>query len=86
MHKLSIGILLVLVLAQSLCVSSSNLDMFSSDDNDQRELKEEFLQRREASKFFKRLLHPFSTKCEEQKREVRERFEEKCESVVPFQR
>lgn len=43
-------------------------------------------EKREAVEFFKRLFHPFSTKNEEIKRETREVYEEKCESVVPTQR
>jgi hypothetical protein len=54
-------------------------------DNDNEELS--FIERQMASNFFsKRFLHPFSTKCEEQKREVKERYEEKCEHIIPLKR
>lgn len=53
-----------------------------SIDNDDDEL----IDKREAVEFYKRLFHPFSTRCEEQKRETKEVYEEKCESIVPFQR
>lgn len=39
-----------------------------------------------AKEMYKRLLHPFSTKNEEVKREVKEVYEEKCENVVPTKR
>jgi hypothetical protein len=55
-------------------------DLYRSDNGPVEQEK------REAEEFFKRLLHPFSTKNEEMKRETREVYEEKCESVVPTQR
>ena len=59
------------------------------DDDDKRsidEMEPVEQEKREAVEFFKRLFHPFSTKNEEIKRETREVYEEKCESVVPTQR
>jgi hypothetical protein len=44
------------------------------------------VERQEATQFLKRLFHPFSTKNEEIKRETREVYEEKCESIIPTQR
>ena len=88
MLKLSIGILVLLAILFNFC-SSNSISMMTDGDNiekEERDLREEFMERREASEFFKRLLRIGKSKCEEQKREVRERFEEKCESVVPFQR
>lgn len=45
-----------------------------------------FVDKKEANEFIKRLLHPFSSKNEEIKRETREVYEEKCEHVIPLKR
>lgn len=52
-------------------------DLLNEDDK--------FVEKKEASDFLKRtLFHPGKTKNEEIKRETREVYEEKCETVVPF--
>lgn len=69
-----------------LSVLSLSVAFKYDDDQDQPSSNEQFVDREEASEFLmeKRLLHPFSTKNEEIKRETREVYEEKCETVVPF--
>lgn len=66
----------------------SNLVLDALADNEfKRELDDELMEKREAAEFFKRsFFHPFSTKNEEIKRETREVYEEKCESIIPMQR
>lgn len=57
------------------------------EDQYKRELENELIEKKEAAEFFKRsFFHPFSTKNEEIKRETREVYEEKCESIIPTQR
>lgn len=68
---------LVLLLSILCLVSCYRLD---------DESPSELIEKREALEFNKRLFHPFSTKNEEIKRETREVYEEKCESIIPFQR
>lgn len=80
---------IVLLACLQIICSSQVFDAFSSDDNElaERDLEDLEMERREASEFLmKRLFHPFSTKNEEIKRETREVYEEKCESIVPTQR
>jgi len=76
--KLTIFVLLTLSVV--MLATAYRID-FANDDNNN-----EMLDQQEASEFFKRLFHPFSTKNEEIKRETKEVYEEKCESVVPTQR
>ena len=76
--KLTIFVLLTLSVV--MLATAYRID-FANDDNNN-----EMLDQQEASEFFKRLFHPFSTKNEEIKRETREVYEEKCESVIPTQR
>ena len=57
---------------------------FKYDIERDQDDQETFVEEKEANQFIKRLLHPFSTKNEEIKRETREVYEEKCENVVPF--
>ena len=76
--KLTIFVLLALSVV--MLSNAYRLDFANDGDNN------EMLDQQEASEFFKRLFHPFSTKNEEIKRETREVYEEKCESVVPTQR
>jgi uncharacterized protein YfbU (UPF0304 family) len=76
--KLTIFVLLALSVV--MLANAYRLDFANDGDNS------EILDQQEASEFFKRLFHPFSTKIEEIKRETREVYEEKCESVVPTQR
>ena len=55
-------------------------------ERDSSESDNEFVEKNEANQFLKRLLHPFSSKNEEIKRETREVYEEKCEHVIPTKR
>jgi hypothetical protein len=55
-------------------------------ERDLSESDNEFVEKKEAHEFLKRLLHPFSSKNEEIKRETREVYEEKCEHVIPTKR
>ncbi len=64
----------------------SGVDFFDAEKRSAMEAQPVEQEKREAVEFFKRLFHPFSTKNEEMKRETREVYEEKCESVVPTQR
>jgi hypothetical protein len=77
-----IALVVLIVSLQALSGYSYKLDLDDADDD----LKRELMEKSEAHEFFQRLFHPGKTKNEEIKREVRERFEEKCESVVPGQR
>jgi hypothetical protein len=55
----------------------------NSDEGDEREL----IDKMEAVQFMKRLFRgSLKTKNEEVKREVNERYEEKCRSIIPTQR
>ena len=78
--KLTIFVLLALSVV--MLANAYRLDFANDGDNNDNEM----LDQQEASEFFKRLFHPFSTKNEEIKRETKEVYEEKCESVVPTQR
>lgn len=59
---------------------------FKYDFERDLENEQEFVEKKEANQFLKRLLHPFSSKNEEIKRETREVYEEKCEHVIPTKR
>ena len=59
---------------------------FKYDFERDLENEDEFVEKKEANQFLKRLLHPFSSKNEEIKRETREVYEEKCEHVIPTKR
>jgi hypothetical protein len=72
------SLLLVLIVA-----SMNAMRIERQDDEDTQD--REYLKREEAVNFYKRLFH-FGTKNEEIKRETREVYEEKCESIVPTQR
>ena len=77
----------LLVLAMlSILASAYRTDPINLDERDTDEADDELIEKREASQFLKRLFHPFSTKNEEIKRETREVYEEKCESIIPTQR
>ena len=79
MNKL-LGLAVLLLTLQALSCSSIDLD-------DDEELKRELIERNQAHQFFLRtFFHPGKSKNEEVKREVRERYEEKCESIIPGQR
>jgi hypothetical protein len=79
---LSVALFVILF---SVCLSA-RFDSQDFQNTDKREFEEVEQEKREAVEFFKRLFHPFSTKNEEIKRETREVYEEKCESIIPFQR
>ncbi|CAF0890648.1 unnamed protein product [Brachionus calyciflorus] len=82
---LAIGFFVLVCL--NLIQTRQIIDALSDDDQNERELEDGLIEREEANEFFKRtLFHPFSTKNEEIKRETREVYEEKCESIIPFQR
>ena len=71
----------------NLIQSSQIFDALSNDDQSERSLEEDLIEKKEAMDFFKRtFFHPFSTKNEEIKRETYEVYEEKCESIIPTQR
>ena len=72
------SLLLVLIVALA---NAMRIERQEDDDSQDRE----YLKREEAVNFYKRLFH-FGTKNEEIKRETREVYEEKCESIVPTQR
>lgn len=55
-------------------------------DNDDFELSDQAMDRREAAQFVRKIYNPFGSRNEEIKREVTERYEEKCESIIPFKR
>lgn len=77
----------VFVLALVTLVRSNLVLDALAEDQFKRELEDELMEKKEASEFFKRsFFHPFSTKNEEIKRETREVYEEKCESIIPTQR
>jgi hypothetical protein len=59
---------------------------FKYDFERDLENEQDFVEKKEANQFLKRLLHPFSSKNEEIKRETREVYEEKCEHVIPTKR
>lgn len=66
-----------------ICFQAVMCDKYDGGLGDDSEL----VDKQEANQFLeKRLFHPFSTKNEEIKRETREVYEEKCESIVPGQR
>jgi hypothetical protein len=78
---------MALLSLSSVHAYDTNLSVEDDQENLYRSDNEAVEQdKREAQEFFKRLLHPFSSKNEEIKRETREVYEEKCESVVPTQR
>lgn len=72
------SLLLVLIVAS---MNAMRIERQDEEDTQDRE----YLKREEAVNFYKRLFH-FGTKNEEIKRETREVYEEKCESIVPTQR
>ncbi len=73
--------LLILLISFQAVLGAEKYDGGLGDDNG------ELVAKQEANQFLKRsLFHPFSTKNEEIKRETREVYEEKCESIVPGQR
>ena len=74
------ALLLVLLSILSLTLA------FKYDFERDLENEDEFVEKKEANQFLKRLLHPFSSKNEEIKRETREVYEEKCEHVIPLKR
>ena len=76
---------LILVLFSVLCLTATAFKYDFERDLDS-DAEEQYVEKKEASEFLKRFLHPFSSKNEEIKRETREVYEEKCESVVPTQR
>lgn len=68
-----------------LSVLSFSLAFKYDFERDLADEADKFVERDEASDFLKRtLFHPGKTKNEEIKRETREVYEEKCETVVPF--
>ena len=75
---------LLVLLSISYIVSAVRLDFDMSER--EADAEDELVEKKEATQFLKRLFHPFSTKNEEIKRETREVYEEKCESIVPTQR
>lgn len=79
MIKLNLLCFLLLV----MCAWSANAMRLNNDDSEDNH---DYLKKRdEAVEFYKRLFH-FGTKNEEIKRETKEVYEEKCESIVPTQR
>ena len=87
MNKLFLVILVLAVTLQFVYANDTGDDdgddLIDYEGND--ELKE-LVKKEEAVEFLKRLLHPFSTRNEEQKRETVEVYEEKCKSIVPTKR
>lgn len=74
----------ILFCTQTIC-SADQYDGGFGFDSDNK-LDSNMIDQEDASQFLKRLFHPFSTKNEEIKRETREVYEEKCESIIPGQR
>jgi hypothetical protein len=58
------------------------------DENDDTTSDNSFIGRALASDFLDKrtFFHPGKTRCEEEKREVTERYEEKCEHIIPMKR
>ena len=84
MLKNLIILAVVLFFMQAVCLA----DKYDGGFGESMEINPdtEMIDQEDASQFLKRLFHPFSTKNEEIKRETREVYEEKCESIVPGQR
>ncbi len=75
----------VLFCMQAICSADKYDGGLNGYDSDNK-LDNSMIDQEDASQFLKRLFHPFSTKNEEIKRETREVYEEKCESIIPGQR
>ena len=88
MFKQASLLVVALICVQCFCAADKYDSLF--DDNAAGEGfsgdEQAMVERQEATQFLKRLFHPFSTKNEEIKRETREVYEEKCESIIPGQR
>ena len=78
MHRLNLVCFVLLL----VCVWNANAMRLNSDDDQENH---DYLKREVANEFYKRMFH-FGTKNEEIKRETKEVYEEKCESIVPTQR
>lgn len=77
--QLKMNLVYIVLLICLCCFSFSSALPYDADGED-------FMTKREeATEFYKRLFH-FGTKNEEIKRETREVYEEKCESIVPTKR
>ena len=82
MYKLLILLGFIAVLQFSVLNAEDVGDSSDGDGGDNLET----VDREEAVQFLKRLLHPFSTRNEEQKRETIEVYEEKCRRYFFFYR
>ena len=92
MFKQASLLIVVLICVQCFCGAANKYDSLFDDSAAAAEgssggdEQQAMVERQEATQFLKRLFHPFSTKNEEIKRETREVYEEKCESIIPGQR